>query len=151
MTPTSLSALTSTLVARPFGSNPLVPRDTQANWDFRFKLANNEKNHPKKLPPLSAEQVKANIEHDKKQKILIRESGFGAFGLKITDDCYIFNPSKYKEIFGKLPNWAEFKQRYGLPDEIIKEQLGEDCPGNKDEYKANRSVKIPTKYIDIAK
>lgn len=143
---TSLNAISSTLVAGPSGqkrSTPL-PRIQLTGLGLPVQKLN-DKNE---LPPLSKEQVKANIENDKNKNILKPESGFKIAGLQITENYYKFDPKAYEKEFGKPLTVAEFKRRYGLPNGLIKEQLGEDCPGDKDAYEVNRTLNIPTQYID---
>ncbi len=140
---TSLGAVTSTLVAGPSGRKVPLPQIKLT----QFGLPTETLGVAKKLPSLSPEQVKANIENDKNKGILTFVSGKGFLGFRRTKDSYKFNPDIYKKELKTLPDFAQLKQRYGLPDGILKDQL-QGYPGNKDKYLVKDSVSIPACYID---
>lgn len=140
---TSIGAVTSTLVAVPSGRKVALERVQLTG----FGLPTETPSVAKKLPPLSPEQVKANIENDKSKGILTLISGKGFLGFRRTSDSYKFNPDIYKTAFKTLPNFAQLKQRYNLPDGIFKDQLY-GYHGDKDTLQVRDSVSIPVDYID---
>lgn len=144
MTLTSLGAVTSTLVAGPFGSNPLVQRNSQSELDAiakKYAEANTR-------PTPSAKELKDNIKNDKDKHVLTPESGFKIAGFQITGDYYKFDPQAYKKEFGKLPTLSDVKYRYDLPDRVIAENNTLDFARNLDSLPIKGHLRIPKEYID---
>lgn len=125
---TSLSAVASTFVAGPTGRT--IPVRPEYPGEHRpFDLAG----VTSKLPPLSKQQVQANIERDVTAGILT----------KLPEDTgyhYKFDPKVFKEKYNKTLDFAHLKQLYGIKDGTFaqKELVGQH--GNLDTIPVDRPV-----------